>query len=130
LKDIDSDLNALSEQAIGAAIAVHRELGAGFQEMTYQRALAIELTHRGIAFESEVPIQLTYRDKAIGEGRIDILVGRRLILELKATEPNPEKFKRQISVYLKATQLELGLIINFNVAVLKDGLSRVINTQR
>ena len=124
---IPADLNALSERVIGAAIEVHRSLGPGFQEITYRRALAIELAELGLSFEVEVPVALVYRGKAIGEGRIDILVEEQLVIELKAAEDNPKKYTRQATVYLKATGLRLGLVINFEAARLVDGIARVVN---
>jgi GxxExxY protein len=126
-ESIPDELTALSERVIGAAIEVHRQLGPGFQEVTYRRALAIELETIGLAFEVEVPVSLTYRGKSIGEGRIDMLVENKLVLELKAAESNPKKYNRQVSVYLKATGLRLGLVINFELSRLVDGVARVAN---
>lgn len=124
---VDDELNNLVERVIGAAIEVHRSLGPGFAESTYQRALAIELRLREISFELEVPVQLRYKDEILGEGRIDVLVEGRLVLELKAAGVNPKKYRRQVVSYLKATGLHLGLIINFETDVLKKGISRVIH---
>lgn len=126
-ESIPAELTELSEKVIGAAIEVHRQLGPGFQEITYRRALEIELAENGILYESEVPVSLIYRDKSIGDGRIDILVDNRLVIELKAAEDNPKKYKRQVSVYLKATGLRLGLVINFEADRLVDGVARVAN---
>lgn len=95
------ELNALSQRVIGAAIEVHRALGPGFRELTYRRALEIELSSLGIGFESEYPVSLTYRDQPIGEGRIDLLIEDELIVEFKAAEPNPKKYSRQVVVYFK-----------------------------
>lgn len=122
---IPDELTALSERVIGAAIEVHRRLGPGFQEVTYRRALSIELEAIGLAFEVEVPVSLVYRGRPIGEGRIDILVEKQLVLELKAAEANPKKYNRQVAVYLKATGLRLGLVINFELDRLVDGIARV-----
>ncbi len=120
-------LDGLIERVIGCAIEVHRELGPGFQEITYHRALMIELDLCDISYKAEVPVTLNYKDQPIGEGRIDLLIDSRLIVELKATEDNPRTFSRQVASYLKASGLPIGLVINFQVAVLKDGLARVIN---
>ena len=128
-QDVDPRLNALAERVIGAAISVHRELGPGFQEITYGRALAIELEHRGIAYEMEVPVTLTYREKSIGEGKIDFLIDRCLVIELKAVDGSAKAFHRQVVAYLKASKLELGLVINFNATILRDGITRVANTK-
>lgn len=124
---IPEHLNDLSERVIGAAIEVHRQLGPGFLEITYRRALEIELEHLGISFEPEVPVRVEYRGRPIGEGRIDLLVEGVLVLELKAAEANPKKYKRQVHVYLQATKLRLGLVINFESARLVDGIARVVN---
>lgn len=126
-ESIPEHLNELSERVIGAAIEVHRTLGPGFQEITYQRALGIELEERGISFQSEVPVTLDYHGKSIGDGRVDMLVANELVIELKAAEDNPKKYRRQVSVYLKATNLRLGLVINFEADRLVDGIARVVN---
>jgi len=128
-QDVDPTLNALAECVIGAAIAVHRELGPGFQEITYGRALAIELECLDIAYELEVPVTLTYRGRSIGEGRIDVIIEKRLVLELKATETSAKAFRRQVAAYLKAGHFDLGLVINFHATVLRDGIIRVANTK-
>lgn len=124
---ISEKLNQLVEQVIGAAIEVHRELGPGFQEITYRRALEIELRQRGIQFEVEVPVALTYKGDPIGEGRIDVLVEGILVLELKAAQANPKKYSKQTVVYLKATGYRLGLVINFEADRLVDGIARIVN---
>lgn len=118
----------LTGRVIGAAIAVHRALGPGFIEPTYGRALAIELKHQGVAFDTEVPVELRYRDEVIGTGRMDFLVEDELVVELKATELPARQFRRQVAAYLKASDLKLGLLINFGADPLKDGIARIINT--
>lgn len=124
---IPDHLNDLVERVISAAIEVHRELGPGFQEITYRRALEIELRRRGIRFRVEVPVSLEYKGEKVGEGRMDLLVEEMLVLELKAAEANPKKYSRQASVYLKATGHRLSLIINFEVERLVDGIARIAN---
>jgi GxxExxY protein len=121
-----AQLNALAERVIGAAIEVHRALGVGFEEGTYHRALMIELQLLGIPFKSEEPVVLEYKGQTIGNGKIDLLIDDQLVAELKAAPANPKKYSRQALAYLKATGLRLGLIINFEVELLKDGVSRVI----
>ena len=123
----DPELNELIERVIGAAIEVHRELGPGFQEITYHRALMIELDLCGITYESERLVNLVYKGHVIGEGRIDLLIESRLVVELKAADSNPRIYSRQVASYLKATGLNIGLVINFQAAVLKDGIARIIN---
>ena len=123
---VPSALNELAEKVIGAAIEVHRELGAGFHETTYHRALMIELEILGIPFTSEMPISLVYKGHAIGEGRIDLFIDNQLIVERKAAVANPKQYRKQVLSYLKATGMRLGLVINFEVEVLKEGITRVI----
>lgn len=120
-------LNELAERVIGAAIDVHRELGPGFQELTYRRALEIELRRRGIRFQVEVPVSLEYKGEWIAEGRMDVLIEDTLVLELKAAEANPKKYSKQACVYLKATGHRLALIINFEADRLIDGIARIAN---
>ena len=126
-ESIDPELNLLSKQVIGAAIEVHRHLGPGFAEVSYQRAMAIELELRAISFMQEVPVQLKYKGRDIREGKIDLLIEEKLVVELKAAEANPEKYKRQVLTYLKSRGNRLGLVINFEASVLTQGISRVIN---
>lgn len=126
--DLEPELNRLAEAVIACAIAVHRELGPGFAEASYQRAMMIELRAKGIAAAAEVPVTLTYRGQSIGEGRIDLLVEEKLVVELKAAVKRSDSFRRQAAAYLKASGLQLALIINFNVDVLKEGLCRVIES--
>jgi len=127
--DVGSGLNELSDQIIAAAIEVHRHLGPGFQESTYHRALCIELRRRQLVFEVEVPVSLEYKGESIGEGRVDVLVEQRVVVELKSAEGKPDKFRRQVVAYLKATSLPLGLIINFNASPLHKGVLRVANSK-
>lgn len=123
---VPAALNELAEKVIGAAIEVHRELGAGFHETTYHRALMVELEISGIPFTSETPVSLVYKGRAIGEGRIDLYIDNQLIVELKAAAANPKQYRKQVLSYLKATGMRLGLVINFEVEMLKDGITRVI----
>lgn len=129
LDDVSAECNALSERVIGATIAVHRELGPGFHEGTYQRAMVVELSHMGVACKTEVPVTLTYRDTPIGEGRMDLLVESTLVVELKAVNAPADRYARQVSHHLRATGHELGLILNFHADKLTDGLARVVHTQ-
>jgi len=122
----DAELDALAQKAIGAAIEVHRHLGPGYLESSYAAALAIEMNARGIDFVREAPVSLAYKGTPIGEARLDFLVGQRLIAELKAVESINNVHRAQVIAYLKATRLNLGLLINFNVTRLKDGVQRLI----
>lgn len=128
MKEMSEALNRLSHDVIGAAIEVHRILGPGFLERSYQRALAIELRLRDIPHAIESPIHLEYKGESIGEGRVDILVANELVVELKTVDAIAEIHEAQALAYLKATGHELALIINFNTPVLKDGIKRIIRS--
>jgi GxxExxY protein len=126
LDDIDPALNQLTEATIGAAIAVHRELGAGYLENVYQEAMAIELNARNIPFVPQYAVGVRYRGQLVGEGKLDFFVDRRLVVELKTVDFLVDIHTAQVLSYLKATHCKLGLLINFNVTVLKKGVRRVI----
>jgi GxxExxY protein len=125
---VDEETERLAELVIGAAIEVHRELGPGLPEISYCKAMSHELDLRGIPHECEAPLEISYKGKLVGQGRIDILVDRRLIVEIKAVESLNSTHRAQVITYLQVTKLKLGLLINFNVPVLKDGIRRVVNT--
>jgi GxxExxY protein len=121
-------MNRLTEAVIGAAIEVHRELGPGFLESVYEAALCLELTARKISYQRQAEVSVTYKGSPVGQGFIDILVANRLIVELKAVEELIPIHKAQVISYLKTTGLWVGLLINFNVPILKDGIRRVVLT--
>jgi GxxExxY protein len=118
----------MAHAVIGAAIEVHRQLGPGFLESIYEEALCVELTDREIFFERQKEISVLYKERPIGKHRIDLLIGQSLIVELKTVEALADIHKAQVISYLKATRLSLGLLINFNVPILKNGIQRVIYT--
>ncbi|MEM6257172.1 MAG: GxxExxY protein [Planctomycetota bacterium] len=128
MQELSEELNLLSHDVIGAAIEVHRVLGPGFLERSYQRALAIELRLRGIPHTIESPIQLEYKGESVGEGRIDILIRDQLVIELKTVDKLAEIHDAQALAYLKATGHQLALLINFNTPVLRDGIKRIIRS--
>ena len=101
---------------------VHRELGPGFVESVYEGALAVELGQRGVLFERQRPLTVSYKGHAVGEGKVDLLVGGTLIVELKAVEKLLPVHKAQVISYLKANGSSLALLINFNERLLKDGI--------
>ncbi len=121
------DLDDLSGRVIGAAIEVHRVLGPGFLESAYELALCVELAERRVPFQRQVGVELGYKGHAVGEGRIDLLVDRSLVVELKAIEKLTPLHEQQLLSYLKATGHHLGLLINFNVVSLRHGVRRVVN---
>jgi GxxExxY protein len=118
---IPAEDERVAYQVIGAAIEVHRVLGPGFLEKIYERALVYELTLRGIAVQAQKDILVPYKDILIPGQQLDILVCDRIILELKAVAELAPIHQAQLLSYLKATGLRLGLLINFNIPVLKDG---------
>ncbi len=126
--NIDPDIEHLARNVIGAGIEVHRALGAGFLESVYEEALCVELGLRRIRYERQHPIQVMYKGYPVGQGRIDVFVDSRLIVELKAVETLLPIHIAQTLSYLKAAKLPLGLLMNFNVDVLKRGIQRVILT--
>jgi GxxExxY protein len=126
MKEPDRNLDQLAHNVIGAAIEVHRALGPGFLESVYEEALCIELALRNIRFERQFVINVSYKGHLVGESRLDILVENCLIVELKAVEAIEPVHMAQVISYLKATNLLLGLLINFNVSVLKNGVRRVV----
>lgn len=121
---VEPELNDLTQRAIG----VHRHLGPGFQEATYEKALAVELRLRNIPYQLQRPVKLSYKGESLGEGRVDVLVEERLIVELKAVERLSALHQAQVISYLRATGHQLGLLINFNVQRLYEGVQRIINT--
>jgi GxxExxY protein len=124
----DEELDRLAHEIIGAAIEVHRILGPGYLESIYEEALCIELKLRTISFERQAPVQIVYKGAAIGQGRLDLLVQGKLIVEIKTVETLAPIHKAQALSYLKATGLQLALLINFNAAVLKDGIKRIVRS--
>jgi GxxExxY protein len=123
----DPELDALATAVIGAAIEVHRRLGPGLDEILYESALCIEFRLRGISFNRQVIVPVLYKGELIGEKRLDLIVDNRLVIEIKAVESLTALHKAQLHTYLKIMSLKLGLLINFNCPVLKDGIKRVVN---
>ena len=121
------DLNSITGQVIGAAIDVHRTLGPGLLESAYEACLAYELTQNGLHVERQKSLPVVYKEVNLDAGyRLDLLVERRIIVELKAVDSLTPLHKAQLLSYLKLSGLNLGLLINFNVQVLKNGIQRVI----
>ena len=125
----DPELNALTNAIIGAAIEVHRQLGAGLLEALYENALAHEFGLRNIPFTRQVPVSVLYKGHVIGETRLDFLVDGKIIVEIKSVETLGNAHNSQVICYLKVSGYKLGLLLNFNVAVLKNGLKRFANTR-
>jgi GxxExxY protein len=123
------DLNELSSMIIKAAINVHKELGPGLLESVYQKCLIIELKLMGLEVEAEVPLPVYYRGQKVeDEGfRIDVLVENRIAVELKSVEKIKPVHPKQLLTYLKLANKKLGLLINFNVVLLRQGIKRIAN---
>ena len=130
LNGVDEETEALAQLVIGVLIEVHKHLKAGLPESVYKRAVCHELSLRGIEYECELRVPVTYKGVAVGEGFVDILVAKRLILELKAVEVLVEVHSQQALGYLQALDLQLALLANFNVAQMRNGIKRVINTYK
>jgi GxxExxY protein len=117
----------LTHRIIGAAIEVHRQLGPGLLESAYEECLARELSIKGLSFERQKPIPVIYKGVKLECGyRIDLLVERRIVVELKAIEQIAPIHEAIVLTYLKLSGNSVGLLINFHVAILKDGIRRYI----
>ena len=123
-------LNQLSSEIIKAAITVHKEMGPGLLESVYQSCMVIELGKQKIQVKSEVPVAVSYAGQRISNDgfRIDLLVADQIIVELKSVESVKNIHKKQLLTYLRLTQKPLGLLINFNENLLKDGITRIVNS--
>lgn len=120
--------NEITEKIIGAAIRVHKELGPGLLESAYKECLYYELKQMGLNVEKEKPLPLIYHEVRLEIGyRVDLLVERKVIVELKAVEALNDVHLAQVLTHLKLNNNRIGLLINFNVSVLKDGIRRLIN---
>ena len=123
-----TSLNKLSFKVLGCAIEVHRALGPGLLERPYVLAMAEEFKVQGIEYGLDVAVPVIYRGKALGCGyRVDVLVEESIVVEVKSVKEVAEIHRKQLLSYLKLTKLPLGLLINFNVGLLRDGVTRMIN---
>jgi len=122
------DINQLSSKIIGAAIQVHKALGPGLLESAYEECICYELSYQGFSFERQKPLAINYKGIKLDCGyRLDIVVENAIILELKSCEKIEPIHKAQLLTYLKLSGLNLGLILNFNVPVMRDGIVRIVN---
>jgi len=120
--------NALTERIIGAAIEVHRHLGPGLLESAYEECLCFELRRSAVPHERQVALPVFYKGNSLNCGyRMDLVVGKRVIVEIKTVEGTLPVHTAQLLTYLKLSGLPIGLLINFNVPVLKKGLKRIVN---
>ena len=122
------DINELSSKIIGAAIEVHKALGPGLLESAYEECLCHEFGLRGLSNERQKPLPVIYKGIELDCGyRLDIVVENTIILELKSCEKIEPIHKAQLLTYLRLSGLHLGLILNFNVPVMRDGIVRIVN---
>lgn len=122
------EINELSSKIIGGAIEVHKALGPGLLESAYEECLAYELDLRGLSIERQKPLPVGYKGKRLDCGyRLDLVVEKAIILELKSCEAIEEIHKAQLLTYLKLSGLSVGLLLNFNVSVMRDGIVRIVN---
>lgn len=126
--DEEDSENKITGEIIGAAIEVHKVLGPGLLESAYEECLCHELGIRGIAFERQVPLPMEYKGIKLDCGyRLDLIVEDHIIVELKSVNKIDPIHEAQLLTYLRLKRARLGLIINFNVAVLKNGIRRIVN---
>jgi GxxExxY protein len=120
--------NEIGTLIIECAINVHRELGPGLLESVYESALSYEIKQQGLKIERQVPIPINYKDIHFDEGfRADIIVEGKVILEIKSVETVIPSHKKQVNTYLRLTGCKLGYLLNFGEALMKDGITRVVN---
>lgn len=122
------EVDSLARAVLDAAFEVHRHLGPGWPESVYEQALCVELGLRGVAYVRQPAVTVSYKGQRVGEGRLDLLVDGKLIVEVKATEALAPVHTAQVLTYLKATGCDLGLLITFNVALLRRGIRRLVRT--
>ena len=122
------DMNNLTGEVIGAAIEVHKHLGPGLLESAYEECLCHELSLKKITYERQKPLPINYKQVKLDFCyRLDVVVEGKIILELKSCEKIEDIFRAQLLTYLRLSGLKLGLILNFNVPIMKEGIVRVVN---
>lgn len=127
IRPLPPELGLVSGAVVDAAFQVHKTLGPGLLESVYEQCICYELQRRGIPFQSQLSLPVLYDGIQIESGlRIDLIVDRRVIVELKATEGMHPIYTAQLLTYLKLTGLRLGLLINFNVPLIRDGIRRIV----
>jgi GxxExxY protein len=120
--------NEIGTACIAAAITVHRELGSGLLESVYEHALMHELTSRGLSVERQVPISITYKQVVFSDAfRADLIVEKKVILELKSVEEINNAHRKQLLTYLRLSGLKLGYLLNFGAELMRQGIVRTAN---
>jgi len=122
----EKELNKITKKIIGCAIEIHRELGPGLLESIYESALCIEFDSIGLAYERQKSLSVIYKNKPIGNFRVDLVVDDSVVLKLKSVERYDPIFEAQLLSYMKLGKYKLGLLINFNSRLLKNGIKRFI----
>ena len=123
-------VNEISKEVLDAAFKVHTKLGPGLLESAYQECLFYEIKKKGLSIEKEYPLPLEYEDVKLDVGyRIDLLIENKFVVEIKSVEKINDVHLAQILTYLKLSDINLGLLLNFNVTRLKHGIKRVINSR-
>ena len=120
------ELNKITEKIIGCAIEVHRNLGPGLLESIYEKALCYEFIVNNITYQNQIIVPIIYKETTLGTHIIDILVENEIIVELKAVDRMNPLYEAQLLSYLRLCDKKLGLLINFNVPYLRDGIKRMI----
>ena len=120
------DLNKITENIIGCAIEVHRYLGPGLLESIYESAICIEFNEKNLSYERQKILPVKYKYHKVGEFRIDLVVENKVVVELKSVERFDPVFEAQLLSYMRLGEYKLGLLINFNSKLLKDGVKRMI----
>ncbi len=116
----------LTEKIIGCAIEVHRVLGLGLLEATYEGALRVELELAGLSFQRQSAVPVTYKNRPVGDCRLDLIVENSVVIEIKSVDRFDPVFEAQLLSYLKITGIKHGLLLNFNSRLLKDGIKRMV----
>ena len=124
--EFPEERDPLTEKIIGCAIEVHRTLGPGLLESTYESALCVELTIAGLNFQRQLVVPVAYKNQPVGEYRLDLVVEKSVILELKSVDRFDSIFEAQLLAYMKITGLKRGFLLNFNSRLLKDGIKRLV----
>jgi len=123
---LPADTEEIVTRVISSGLAVHRALGPGFLESIYRRALCLEMHAQGIPFEPEKNICVPYREWQISGQRVDLIVGGQVIVEIKTVDRLERIHEAQVLSYLRSLRLRIGLLMNFNVPLFKDGLRRIV----
>lgn len=127
LTHLDPRTEQLAAEIVDSAFKVHSGLGPGLLESVYETCMVVEFDRRGLAFNRQIPLPLVYEGVKIDSGlRLDLLVDDKVVVELKAVEKLSALYEAQLLTYLKLSGLRLGLLINFNVAMIREGIRRIV----